>query len=209
MPKLKATQPKPKPVPKPGLLVDEALSSASTTPGTLPNPMASAPERPEGPVTYSVRTFGQMDRECGYVNSRGDRVPRRRINQDGDLEVYRQDGLVEVSRRPELTNKRMKMKSRQMTMRKSRKVTMKTRRMTNLETEILLVVVVLLLVETLRVMVVELQVIKALLEVIPTLRQRLLRRLAMLVAVGCWTEHSLCWPTFAAAMGIFNRKKKH
>ena len=201
MPKLKATPPKPKPVPKPGLLVDEALSSASTTPGTLPNPMASAPERPEGPVTYSVRTFGRMDRECGYVNSRGDRVPRRRINQDGDLEVYRQDGLVEVSRR-QLTNKRMKMKSRQMTMRKSRKVTMRTRRMTNLETEILLVVVMLLLVETLRVMVVDLQVIKALLEVIPTLRQRLLRRLAMLVAVGCWTEHSLCWP-------IFNRKKKH
>ena len=106
-----ALPPKPKPVPKPGLLADEALSSASTTPKTspttaeaassstaaaLPSPMASAPERPEGPVTYSVRTFGQMDRECGYVNSRGDRVPRRRISQDGDLEVYRQDGLVEV-----------------------------------------------------------------------------------------------------------------
>ena len=58
--------------------------------------MASAPERPEGLATYSVRTVGRRDRESGYFNSQGDRVPRRRINQNGDLEVYRSDGLVEV-----------------------------------------------------------------------------------------------------------------
>jgi hypothetical protein len=39
------------------------------------------------------------------------------------------------------------------------------------------------------------------------LLQRRLQQLATLVAVGCWTEHSLSWPTFAVAMGIFNRKK--
>ena len=39
------------------------------------------------------------------------------------------------------------------------------------------------------------------------LLHRRLQRLAMLVAVGCWTEHSLWWPTFAAEMGIFELSK--
>ena len=38
------------------------------------------------------------------------------------------------------------------------------------------------------------------------LLHRRLQRLATLVAVGCWTEHSLWWPTFAAEMRNFNRK---
>ena len=96
-PKLKANPPEPMPVPKPSPVVeDTSRSVASTTPGTssttadaasssaaapVPSPMASAPERPEGLVTYSVRTVGRRDREAGYFNSQGDRVPRRRINQ--------------------------------------------------------------------------------------------------------------------------------
>ena len=39
------------------------------------------------------------------------------------------------------------------------------------------------------------------------LRQRRLQRLAALVAVGCWSVHTLWWLTFAAVMGIFDLKK--
>jgi len=73
--KLKAIPPEPTHAPKPSPVVEDASrGSASATPGT----------------------FGRRDREFGYFNSQGDRVPRRRINQNGDLEVYREDGLVEV-----------------------------------------------------------------------------------------------------------------
>ena len=113
--------------------------------------MASAPERPEGLVTYSVRTVGRRDREAGYFNSQG----VIEFLADASTKMVTLKFTVKMvwwrsSRTLRLTNRKMG-------------------RMTSLETEILLVVMV-LLIETLLVMEVELQVIKALLEVILLMR---------------------------------------
>ena len=104
-PKLKAIPPEPTPVPKPSSVMEDASGgAASATPGpsstTAEAPSSSATAPVPSPMasvaTYSVRTFGHRDSESGYFDRQGDQIPHRRINREGDLEVYREDGLVEV-----------------------------------------------------------------------------------------------------------------
>ena len=83
---------KPKPMPKPPLEPRPAVVADDIRPSTSAS--SARLEQPADSTSYSVRGLG-IDVENGYMCG-GGRIKVQFINSDGELEIHRADGLIEI-----------------------------------------------------------------------------------------------------------------